>query len=136
MLKYRDVKYQLADHLVLMTLVKPKKNIVTDMIELDKKGMLALRKGFACDGPSGPTLDTCDSLRASFVHDALYQLIGLGHLNADEDRYYADLTFYNILVEDGMPGFRAWAWYRAVRIFGEEPAKRQAPIKYAPTKCA
>jgi hypothetical protein len=135
MLKYLEVKYQLADHLVLMTMVKPKKNIITDMIELDKKGMLALRRGFACDGPSGPTLDTDDSMRAAFVHDALYQLIGLGYLNTDEDRYYADLTFYNILVEDGMPGFRAWAWYRAVRTFGEEPAKRRARIKYAPSKC-
>lgn len=135
MVKYKRCKYQLVDHLVVATLVKPKKSIITEMIELDKLGILAIRKGYACDGASGPTFDTPDSFRASFAHDALYELIGMGLLNTEDDRYYADLTFYELLIADGMLGFRAWAWYRAVRRFGEGPAKKQEPILYAPSKC-
>lgn len=132
--KFKDVKYQLVDHLVVPTLVKPKRSIETEFIELSKNGVLALRKGYACDGPSGPTIDTLDSIRGAFVHDGLYELIGYKLLDIGL-RYYADLTFYEIIREDGMNDYRAWAWFNAVRVAGGAFATKTAEVRYAPSKC-
>ena len=38
-------------------------------------GHIIVRKGYCWDGPSGPTLDTEDAMRASMFHDVLYQSI-------------------------------------------------------------
>jgi len=79
--------------------------------------ILTLMKGYACDGPSGPTVDTEDFMRGSFVHDALYQLIREGVLGKSF-RKKADKILYRLCREDGMPWFRAQYVYRAVRWFG------------------
>ena len=34
---------------------------------------MIVEKDYAWDGPSGPTIDTSNSMRASLVHDVLYQ---------------------------------------------------------------
>ena len=73
--------------------------------------------GYAWDGPSGPTIDTADSMRASLVHDMLYQLIRMGHLTR-KCRRRADREFRRILKADGMNFVRRWAWYFSVRLFG------------------
>jgi hypothetical protein len=52
----------------------------TQFIKLSKEGLLSILNGYACDGPSGPTIDTPIFLYAAFIHDALYQLIRMGHL--------------------------------------------------------
>lgn len=89
----------------------------TEYIQLWDDGRLILAKGYAWDGPSGPTIDTEDSMRGSAGHDALYQLIGLGAVPASM-RLYADLDLRRWCIEDGMPEVRADIWYRAVRVFG------------------
>lgn len=89
----------------------------TEYIQLWDDGRLILAKGYAWDGPSGPTIDTADSLRASAGHDALYQLIRLGAIPADM-RIIADRDLRRWCIEDGMPAIRAEAWYHAVRAFG------------------
>jgi hypothetical protein len=38
-------------------------------------------KGYAWNGPSGPTLDTRNFMRGSLVHDALYQLMREGRMD-------------------------------------------------------
>lgn len=89
----------------------------TEYIRLKDDGELLLFKGYAWDGPSGPTIDTEDSMRGSAGHDALYQLIGLGAV-PESMRLYADLDLRRWCIEDGMPEVRADIWYRAVRVFG------------------
>lgn len=87
--------------------------IATDYLQLDKNGFLTLKRGYATDGPSGLTFDTRNSIRGSFVHDGVYQLIRNGLI----DRKYkanADLLLRDICVEDGMWKARAWWWYTAV----------------------
>jgi hypothetical protein len=79
-LKYsKGVKYQCKEDFYIQTHIKPEKNIKTDFIELYTDGLLVIRKGFACDGVSGPTCDRPrkKTLLGAFVHDALCKLIRL-----------------------------------------------------------
>jgi hypothetical protein len=86
-------------------------------------GILLIRAGYAWDGPSGPTIDTKNSMRGSLVHDALYQLLRVGHLSIiDGDRELADDIMYDIMVEDGMWRIRAWTWFNMVRGLAESAA--------------
>lgn len=89
----------------------------TEYISLWDDGRLILHKGYAWDGPSGPTIDTQDSLAASAGHDALYQLIGLGVIPQDL-RILADRDLRDWCIADGMSSTRADAWFFAVRAFG------------------
>lgn len=125
-------KYQLALDYALQTRIIPPSPVHHDYFILDMSGHLVVRKGYAWDGASGPTIDTSDSMRAALVHDCLYQMIGMGALPV-EYREQIDYIFYDILCEDGMPSFRAWAWLRAVRAFGHGPATSpEKPVKIAP----
>jgi len=80
-IRYRDgYKYQLAEDHTLLIDITPDEGVGNDFVYLGKSGMLVIRKGYAWDGPSGPTVDTRDSLRGSLVHDALYQLMREGYI--------------------------------------------------------
>ena len=85
------------------------------------KAQLNIKKGYAWDGPSGPTYDTDSFMQGSLVHDALYQLMREGKIPAKR-RKYADKLLYKICRADGMNWFRAQLVYRAVRLFGEKNA--------------
>lgn len=108
--KYRlDVPYNLQTDIKIL--------IASEYVVLFESGMLNIRRGYCWDGASGPTIDTEDSMRASLIHDALYQLIrdyGLPR----KYKGYADRLFYKLCLADGMPKWRAWLWYQAVRLFG------------------
>jgi hypothetical protein len=93
--------------------------------------MLTIKKGYAWDGPSGPTFDTPSFMRGSLVHDALYQLICEDSL-PDFFRAYADRLLYRLCREDGMSSVRAWYVYKAVEAFGESHTKSEKPIQEAP----
>jgi hypothetical protein len=91
-------------------------------VKLDTEGHLEISKGYAWDGPSGPSFDTLNFMRGSLVHDALYQLIRIKKIPY---RYkeYADLLLKKICLEDGMSNFRANYVYQAVKFFGGASAK-------------
>ena len=93
-----------------------------DYLKLAADGELVVKKSYAWDGPSGPTIDTPDFMRGALVHDALYQLIRMEVL-PPRYRAYADLLLKKICLEDGMSSFRAGYVYLAVRIFGASAAK-------------
>lgn len=80
--------------------------------------------GYSWDGASGPTIDTETSMRASLVHDILYQCIEEGLLPY-EFRKRADKEFRKICLADGMGRFRAWYYYRVLRLFGGIHLKRR-----------
>ncbi len=90
-------------------------------LEITVSGKLIIRKGYAWDGPSGPTRDSKNFMRASLVHDALYQLLREKIL-APSEREGADQIMRRICLEDGMSGFRAWYVYHGVRLFGASSA--------------
>lgn len=80
-------------------------------------GVLAIYAGYAWDGASGPTWDSKCSMRASLIHDCLYQAMRMGFIAASR-RDAADQEFHRICLEDGMLKPRAWLWYQAVSRFG------------------
>ena len=95
---------------------QPGRFIETAYLRLDET-TLTIKARYAWDGASGPTVDTPDTMRASLVHDALYQLIRLGVL-ARALKGAADQLLHDLLIADGMNRIRAWYWLRAVRWFG------------------
>jgi len=115
----RGWKYRLAEAYRFLTNYQPAGLIRTrhDFIVISPDGWLEIRRGYAWDGPSGPTIDTLNFMRGSLIHDALYQLIREGKLEPSE-RLYADRVLRRVCLEDGMSRFRAWYVYQAVRMFG------------------
>lgn len=78
-------------------------------------GHLTLKRGYAWDGPSGPTFDTKNFMRGSLVHDGLYELMRNGVLDPAIHREPADKELHSACRADGMSRFRAWYVLRAVR---------------------
>ena len=109
-------------------------DIKTQYIELNNLGGLLIKKGFAWDGPSGPTIDTKNFMRGSLVHDALYQLMRKGKLDPFHYRMQADALLRKMCREDGMSWIRAWWIYQSLRQFGYKAATRenQKPVMVAP----
>ncbi len=120
--KLRKYKYQLKDICEIQTEYRDKQ-CTNSFIQLTSAGLLIIQKGYAWDGPSGPTFDTKTFMRASLAHDALYQLIREGQLNNKEDRKKADKVLKDICIEDGMWKFRAGYAYIALRCFGAPSSK-------------
>lgn len=135
---YNDgYKYQLKDACTVTIDIKPGKSIETEYINLDTAGRLDIAKGYAWDGPSGPTIDTLTFMRGSLVHDALYQLMRESHLDHSIHREAADRVLQKICKEDGMWSLRAWWVYHGVRLFADpaaDPADKR-PVIRAPEGC-
>ncbi len=128
-IKYRSgYKYQLVEEHQVKVSVVPADNIKTDFIELSTEGMLVIKKGYAWDGPSGPTLDTPNFMRGSLVHDALYQLLR-NELIEQKWRDEADEELRRICCEDGMPKICARLVYMAVRKWGKVAASPESRKK-------
>ena len=126
----KGYKYQLAHNYEYKTKIRGQ-FIQNGYLTLDEKGILFINKGYAWDGPSGPTIDTLTFMRGALIHDALYQLIRSNKL----PRVYrkeADLELFKICLEDGMNKFRAKYVYYAVRLFAGFAVKKQKEIIVAP----
>ena len=129
----KGYKYQLVQTYRIMTGIKPDDDIQSYYLNLSKRGELTIRRGYAWDGPSGPTIDTKNFMRGSLVHDALYQLMRQGLLPGDW-RHEADKELRRICLEDGMSRFRAWLVYRGVRLGASYAAspRNKKPVLTAP----
>jgi len=89
LISYRSgYKYQLAEDFHIQTFIKPENKVNNQFISLDKKGNLVVKSGYAWDGVSGPVIDTSNNLRASLVHDALYQLMRKKKISAKKIQRY------------------------------------------------
>ena len=121
----RKYKYQLVNDYSIQIPLRPDIDIEIKFVCLNSDGLLTVKKGYAWDGPSGPTIDTKSFMRGSLIHDALYQLMRTEHLNYRLQRKAADDLLRKICLEDGMFSFRAWYVYKSVRIFAEKNAKPQ-----------
>jgi len=97
--------------------------------ELLPSGGLTIEKGYAWDGPSGPTINTPSVMRGSLVHDCLYQLLRETDFGApeshDQRRKLADEILNRICIEDGMWKWRAKWILAAVRNGGGPAAVRR-----------
>ena len=126
-------KYQLEENYTVKVDILGE-TVDTDYIDLTPDGSLTIYDGYCWDGPSGPTRDTKDFMRGALVHDALYQSMRMGKLDAKKYRKVADDTMRKLCREDGMGWFRAYYTYHAVRLFGSNSADPAGsyPIKTAP----
>lgn len=97
-------------------------SIKSTVYEFSSNGKLLIRKGYAWDGPSGPTIDTDTFMRGSLVHDCLYQMMRAGQLNL-RFRKSSDLVLQKICKEDGMMWIRAWWVHKGLQLFGEKNAR-------------
>lgn len=95
-------------------------------------GTLSIAAAYAWDGMSGPVLTTRWNIRASLIHDALYQLIRETAL-PPECRPIADVIFRRILIEDGVLPPIAWLYYSAVRLWGDA-SQHSAKQRYIITR--
>lgn len=130
---YKDwYKYQLQADYAIETQITGY-NLGNRYCHLSTNGWLDIHCGYAWDGPSGPTIDTKDFIRASLVHDVLYQLIRECGLPL-EWREAADNLLYEICREDGMGWWRARSVLAAVKLFGEPSASPGStkPVLEAP----
>lgn len=126
-------RYVLAEQYDDVIPIHPTENIKTDFVVLLKNGYFVLRKGYASDGPSGPTIDTPTAMRGAFIHDAGYALIRAG-LMPQSSRKEWDELYERCCLEDGMNPVRAWVHFKALRAFGwkaADPASEN-PILTAP----
>ena len=141
-ISYRDgYRYQLAEDYYAMIDIFHYQDIDTEFINLTKHGLLWVKKGYASDGPSGPTKIVCDILtilglipfigriflwhkrkvletimRGAVGHDACYELLRKGLL-PPEARLPVDKELKKACLKDGMSKIRAWYVYRGVRRF-------------------
>jgi len=113
--------YQLhADYKTKLSF-NPPKAIKTPRISLSQTGQLEIKRGYAWDGPSGPTFKTKTFMRGSLIHDALYQLIRMGELPMDFRRT-VDAELKKDCLKDGMTKLRAWWVDKALEIAGRKAA--------------
>jgi len=96
-------------------------------LRLMSDGNLIIKKGYACDASSGPTIDDDTNIHAGFQHDSCYQMLRLGKLAVSNKdfkamRKLADLSFRDQLKRDGMPWFRRNYYYWGVRLGGKKHA--------------
>jgi len=116
-------KYQLAEDYQLQTDFNITREIDGEFIALSVNGLLVIKKGYAWDGISGPVADSDCNMRASLVHDALYQLMREENLDFEKQRKIADKLFKKICIEDGVPHFLASSYYEVLRLFAESAAR-------------
>jgi len=93
-----------------------------DWITMVGSGNIIFKKGYAWDGPSGPTIDTKNFMSGSLVHDGLYQLIREGKI-PESYRKYADKELYDICRKSGMSYIRSQWVLAGVRLGGRFAAK-------------
>lgn len=116
-------KFQLGEDHVERLELRPAEAITTAFIKLSKNGRLRIKKGYAWNGPTLPVEPESSHMRASLVHDVLYQLMRLGKLDHQTDRELADRIFLQMCREDGMAPARA-AWvHKAVEDLGARYAR-------------
>ena len=126
--KLTGYKYQVMEDYIIkidLTPIQALRRELTKFLSLSPAGVLTIKKYYAWDGPSGPTIDTGDFMRGSLVHDALYQLMRESVLDYRVHRQRADAILRELCLQDGMCTFRAWYVYQAVHIFAEGGARPQ-----------
>lgn len=133
----KGYKYQLKQDFTIETEIKPKQKPNSQFLDLTDEGVLTIKSGYACDGPSGPTIDTLTFMRGAFVHDALYQLMREGFVDSDKYRIKADQLLKKMCKEDGMNIFRRQWVYFGVRLFSDfaTDPKKKKPEVWAPKGC-
>ncbi|WP_203570481.1 MULTISPECIES: DUF1353 domain-containing protein [Deefgea] len=130
--KRRTYKYTLAAPYCFETKWKEVPELNTPYIELKANGSLQIKTAYSWDGASGPMPDLASIMRASLIHDALYQLMREQHLPASY-RKAADRLLLNTCLADGMNSVLAHWVYACVRCFAQRYIKNEVIAFTPPT---
>jgi len=131
-IEHDKYKYELVYNYNVLLQFKPSQTIISDFYVFESNGKLSIRKGYLCDGASGPTMDTLSNMRAAFVHDVIYQMLRRGELG-QVYKNPGDLELHRLMIEDYSPSwfggslwsrFRANYYYQGVRFFGGGSCRR------------
>jgi hypothetical protein len=107
-------------------------NVSSTEFNLRSSGELTIYKNFAWNGATN-WIDTNETIRATLVHDVLYQLIRDNYIPR-EQRILCDKLFYRILIEDKCNKIIAKLMYFAVKKFGYKFVRENRyKVYYAPT---
>lgn len=120
--KRRKYKYTLHSDYEYQTSIQVDKGRDLGLLAIATDGKLRIKKGYAWDGASGPAVDTKTIMRASLVHDALYQLMREGVIPQSQ-RERADMILREICIADKMSKLGVWCVYKAVRLLGARSAR-------------
>lgn len=116
-LKYIKCKYALADSVhYRLQIIRPYRPVVSQFYSISQSGLLIIKKGYAWDGPSGPTIDTLDVMFASLIHDVLYEALRKKQL-ARKWRKAADDELAEVGKACGANPIRMELWESMVNIF-------------------
>ena len=116
----KDGTYTLDGKYTAQTLLKGH-DAQNENCTLLPNGQLVINRGFVWDGPSGPAIDTANTLIPSAMHDALYGIISEQHLPAKftrDLRNAADRSYRDSLKTWGVSKWRRMLHYRGVNLFG------------------
>lgn len=125
-IKHNEYKYEMLEDYSTFLLFSPISEIQDKYYHFYQSGLLTIKKGYRWDGASGPTIDTKSTIRASCVHDVLYQMIRMNQLSRNR-KLNADLELKRYMLADSQSekGFIGWFnraranyYYAAVHIFG------------------
>ena len=132
-------KYQLQTEYTDTIGITPERDLASpgEYVTLSTLGFITIKKGYAWDGPSGPTIDTKNFMRGSLVHDALYQLMREDELDRMRYRDPADRILTAMCRADGMSWLRSQWVYLGVKWFAADAAasKNRKKIVHAPDGC-
>ncbi len=120
-------KYLVEENFFVQTPITPEEKINTWYVTLWPTGMMLVKKGFAWDGASGPTIDTKSTIQPSCEHDVFYKLMRKGLLNISW-RPTIDIFLRSRLIKKGMWRFRAKKWRKWVGIGGKKAATKLPKI--------
>lgn len=129
MIKYKKIeeskryKYILQADYECQTGIKLPKAVFNPYISMHVDGKIIIKTGYAWDGPSGPAPDIKSLMRASLVHDALYQLMRESLIDYKTTRKNADRLLRDMSKEDGLIFPFPHLVYFAVRVFSRKYAK-------------
>ena len=98
-MEYIKCKYQLYKDETFFTTILPQKIINTKYINVSLKGIMRIKKSWAWDGCSGPTIDESWNQRGGCGHDGLYWLIRNNYL-PKSIKSKVDKAFYDWLLMD------------------------------------
>ncbi|HDK41961.1 MAG TPA: hypothetical protein ENG87_01170 [Candidatus Pacearchaeota archaeon] len=98
-MEYIKCKYQLYKDEIFFTTILPPTIVNTKYIHMSLKGVMTMKKGWAWDGCSGPTIDESWNQRSGCGHDGLYWLVRNGYLSK-YSKPVIDRCFYKWLRED------------------------------------
>ena len=88
-MKYKKgYKYQVAEEDCWMSNVTGL-SAVGDFYKICESGLIIARKGYAYDGPSGPTIDTKTFLRGALFHDIAFQATREGKIPRNKELFHA-----------------------------------------------